>query len=119
MALCRPVPSEDTQWNPSQCFLWIFLSQSPDILYPTNARCHLGKSIIYDTVTNASWAVDVRTHVIVAIIEKLLSEPWPPSEEIGREVPEPVAEDDCIVSRVFCGHLASTIHSYDYPAGML
>ena len=103
MAFCRPVPSEGTQWNPSQCFLRIFCHSSllSDTCTPTYARCHLGKSIIYDTVTNASWAVDIRTHVIVAIIEKLLSKPWPPSQEIGREVPEPIAEDDCIVSRVF------------------
>jgi len=81
-------------------FLRIFCRSFLIHCTPTNVRCHLGKSIIYDTVTNASWAVDVRTHVIVAVIEKLLSEPWPPSQEIGREVPEPVAEDDCIVSRV-------------------
>lgn len=63
-------------------------------------RCHLGKTILYDTVGNSSWSVDVRTHGIVTVIEKVLSDPWPPSAEIGREVPEPVAEDDCIV-RIF------------------
>ena len=57
--------------------------------------CHLGKSIVYDTVSNLSWAVDIRTHTIVNVIEKLLNEPWPPSVEVGREVPEAIAEDDC------------------------
>ena len=57
----------------------------------------MGKSIIYDTVSNLSWSVDVRTHGIVTVIERLLSEPWAPSEEIGREVPEAIAEDDCVV----------------------
>jgi len=57
---------------------------------------------VYDTVTNASWSVDVRTHGIVTVIEKVLSEPWPPSAEIGREVPEPVTEDDCVVSYSSC-----------------
>lgn len=61
------------------------------------SRCHLGTSIIYDTVSNYSWAVDVRTHGIVAVIEKVLSEPWPPSVEIGREVPPEAPEDDCVV----------------------
>lgn len=32
------------------------------------------------------------------VIEKLLSEPWAPSVEIGREVPEAVFDEDCVVS---------------------
>ncbi|KAJ3720828.1 alpha/beta-hydrolase [Lentinula guzmanii] len=64
--------------------------------YAMESRCHLGKSIIYDTVSNSSWSVDVRTHGIVAVIEKVLSDPWPPSVEIGREVPEAIYEEDCV-----------------------
>ena len=33
------------------------------------SRCHLGHSIIYDTVSNKSWGVDIRTHTIVTVIE--------------------------------------------------
>jgi hypothetical protein len=61
-------------------------------------RCHFGKTILYDTVSNLSWAVDIRTHGIIAVIEKILSEPWAPSVEVGREVPEAKPEDDCVVS---------------------
>ena len=43
--------------------------------------------------------MDIRTHGIVNVIERLLAEPWPPSVEIGREVPEAKPEDDCVVSR--------------------
>ncbi|KIK55156.1 hypothetical protein GYMLUDRAFT_48119 [Collybiopsis luxurians FD-317 M1] len=64
--------------------------------YAMESRCHLGKSIIFDTVSNSSWAVDIRTHTIVTVIEKILSDPWPPSVEIGREVPETIVEDDCV-----------------------
>ena len=60
--------------------------------------CHLGKTIIYDTVTNLSWSVDIRTHGIVNVIERILSEPWAPSVEVGREVPLAKAEEDCVVS---------------------
>ncbi|KAG5651296.1 hypothetical protein H0H81_009149 [Sphagnurus paluster] len=67
----------------------------PINLSRTNA-CHLGKTIFYDTVSNLSWTVDIRTHGIVNVIEKLLSEPWGPSVEAGREVPEPKAEVDCV-----------------------
>lgn len=42
--------------------------------------------------------MDIRTHGIVAVIERILSEPWAPSVEIGREVPEAKPEDDCVVS---------------------
>lgn len=60
-------------------------------------RCHLGKVIRYDTVTHLKWSVDVRTHSIVQIIERLLSEDW--TQEEGRVVPEAKADDDdCIVS---------------------
>ncbi|KAK7690450.1 hypothetical protein QCA50_005548 [Cerrena zonata] len=64
--------------------------------YAMESKCHLGKSIVYDTVSNLSWAVDIRTHTIGTVIEKLLTDPWAPSEDLGREVPEPVAEDDCV-----------------------
>ncbi|KAI0359725.1 alpha/beta-hydrolase [Trametes cingulata] len=64
--------------------------------YAMESKCHLGKSIIYDTVSNLSWAVDIRTHTIVNVIEKLLADPWPPSVEIGREVPEAKPEEDCV-----------------------
>ncbi|CCO30398.1 Putative lipase ATG15 [Rhizoctonia solani AG-1 IB] len=47
-----------------------------------NNRCHLGQSIIYDTVTELHWSVDIRTHGIVVIIEQLLAADW--SERIGK-----------------------------------
>jgi len=64
-------------------------------------RCHTGKTIVYDTVSNLSWSVDVRTHPILTVIEKVLSEPWAPSVEMGREVPEATAEEDCVVGNFF------------------
>jgi len=69
--------------------------------YAMESRCHLGKKILYDTVTKWNWSVDVRTHGIIVVIEKILNQDWePPSEEGGqggREVPEPVDEDeDCV-----------------------
>lgn len=54
---------------------------------------------MYDTVTNLSWAVDIRKHGIVNVIEEVLSHPWPPAVEAGREVPEAKPEEDCVVSR--------------------
>ncbi|GLB40238.1 putative lipase (class 3) [Lyophyllum shimeji] len=64
--------------------------------YAMEARCHLGNTIFYDTVSNLGWSVDIRTHGIVTVIEKILSEPWSPSVEAGREVPEPKPEKDCV-----------------------
>lgn len=61
-------------------------------------RCHLGKSIIYDTISNLSWPSDVRTHTIQTVIQRLLNDPWPPALDVGREVPEAIAEEDCVVS---------------------
>lgn len=72
----------------------------------THYRCHLGKSIVYDTVSNLSWSVDVRTHGIVNVIDNILGKPWPPADEVGREVPEPQLEVDCVV-RLLCFCLGS------------
>lgn len=53
-------------------------------------------------MSNLSWGVDLRTHPIANMIEKVLADPWPPAEELGREVPEAVPQDDdCIVSFIF------------------
>ncbi|KAJ6545095.1 alpha/beta-hydrolase [Mycena vulgaris] len=64
--------------------------------YAMESRCHLGTSIVYDTVSNLSWGVDVRLHGIVNVIDKVLSEPWPPAVEVGREVPEAHEQEDCV-----------------------
>ena len=67
--------------------------------YALESRCHQGKTIVYDTVSNLSWSVDLRSHPIVNMIETILADPWPPAEELGREVPEAVPQgDDCVVS---------------------
>ena len=65
--------------------------------YAMESKCHLGRSIVYDTVSNLSWSVDIRTHTIVNVIERLLASPWPPAVEQGREVPEAVPEENCVV----------------------
>jgi len=57
---------------------------------------------VYDTVSNLSWRVDLRSHPISNMIETILADPWPPAEELGREVPEAVPQgDDCVVSFPF------------------
>ncbi|ELU43775.1 lipase [Rhizoctonia solani AG-1 IA] len=50
--------------------------------YAMESRCHLGQSIIYDTVTELHWSADIRTHGIVVVIEQLLAADW--SEQTGK-----------------------------------
>lgn len=38
-------------------------------------------TILYDTVTVKGWAVDIRTHRIGEIINKVLADPWPGTED--------------------------------------
>ncbi|KAI9574040.1 alpha/beta-hydrolase [Boletus coccyginus] len=64
--------------------------------YAMETKCHLGASIVYDTVSNLSWSVDVRKHGIVNVIDNILGEPWPASAEVGREVPVAAPEVDCV-----------------------
>ncbi|KAF8589730.1 alpha/beta-hydrolase [Ramaria rubella] len=74
--------------------------------YAMESRCHMGESIVYDTVTKWRWGVDVRTHPIKVIVEQLLSVDWdkPPSilngnETEGNAVPSAKPEEDCVVSK--------------------
>ncbi|KAG6916910.1 hypothetical protein DXG01_004743 [Tephrocybe rancida] len=62
--------------------------------YALETRCHLGKTIRYDTVTRRKWSVSVSGHGIKFIIDKLLNEDWDP--ESGLEVPVAEAEHDCV-----------------------
>jgi len=77
-------------------------SRFPLLTPDVSTRCHLGQVILYDTVTERGWGVDVRTHSIRMIIEKLLNEDWelPTLDGPGREVPEPGEEKDCVVSAI-------------------
>jgi len=62
--------------------------------FALETRCHLGKSIVYDTVNRLGWKVDVRNHVIKGVIMQVLEaeEEW----EKGRQVPLAREEEDCI-----------------------
>jgi hypothetical protein len=77
------------------------LSSCSTFGFAMESRCHLGKTIVYDTVSNLSWGVDLRSHPIASMIETILADPWPPAEELGREVPEAVPQEDCVVSFSF------------------
>lgn len=95
--------------------------------YALETRCHLGKSIVYDTVSKYDWSVDIRKHpireVILKVIEGEVPEggwdwEWECEESTpgggdgcggkrrrGRAVPVPKPESDCVVStyaKVFC-----------------
>ncbi|KAG6868683.1 hypothetical protein C0993_011913 [Termitomyces sp. T159_Od127] len=63
--------------------------------YALETRCHLGKSIVFDTVGKLGWRVDVRTHIIRHVITKILEIDDIEWEE-GRDVPLARAEEDCV-----------------------
>ena len=72
--------------------------------YALETRCHLGKSIVYDTVGKLGWKVDIRKHVIKEVITHVIEaevEGWEDEEGALREVPEARAEEDCVVRREF------------------
>ena len=82
--------------------------------------CHYGNIIEYDTVTNLSWSVDVRTHAIAQIVDKVLSEPWPAANELGLEVPPSKRQDDCVVSYGVPSRKVELFsHWYGAAAGLL
>ncbi|KAL6305303.1 alpha/beta-hydrolase [Sparassis latifolia] len=68
--------------------------------YALETRCHLGRSIVYDTVGKLGWRVDVATHriaqVITKVIEADLDSGWVGEDGIEREVPIAREEVDCV-----------------------
>ncbi|KAJ6502398.1 alpha/beta-hydrolase [Mycena sanguinolenta] len=63
--------------------------------YALETRCHLGKSIIFDTINKLGWRVDVRKHPIKEIITKVIEAEDVEWEE-GRNVPLARADPDCV-----------------------
>ncbi|KIM87308.1 hypothetical protein PILCRDRAFT_271668 [Piloderma croceum F 1598] len=66
--------------------------------YAMESRCHLGKVILYDTVSKLGWSASARTHGIRMVIDQLLSQDWEPGKDgaEGHQVPEFVEENDCV-----------------------
>ncbi|KAI5124566.1 hypothetical protein M0805_003086 [Coniferiporia weirii] len=63
--------------------------------YALETGCHLGKKIVYDTMTQYGWRADVFKHTIREVITKVLADEreWEP----GRQVPLAQDEDeDCL-----------------------
>lgn len=54
-------------------------------------RCHIGESILYDTVGKKGWSVDVRTHRITEIINRVLNEDWDDSPSDDDQLEEEVS----------------------------
>ena len=72
--------------------------------YALETRCHLGKSIVYDTVGKLGWKVDIRKHVIKEVITHVIEadpeDGWEENEEgVKVEVPVARVEEECVVSR--------------------
>ncbi|KAI8989698.1 alpha/beta-hydrolase [Trametes punicea] len=69
--------------------------------YALETRCHLGKSIVYDTVEKLGWRVDIRKHVIkeviTHVIEADLEDGWEEDADgTWRDVPVARVEEECI-----------------------
>ncbi|PPR01090.1 hypothetical protein CVT26_015996 [Gymnopilus dilepis] len=86
--------------------------------YALETRCHLGQSIVFDTVNKLGWSVDVRKHPIREVVTKVLEGDIDWAEEdiespfnkgkrlwsnlkkhasvSGRRVPMPIIEEDCV-----------------------
>ncbi|KAI8072271.1 Alpha/Beta hydrolase protein [Gongronella butleri] len=57
--------------------------------FAIETRCHTGKTCVWDTVKDKGWRVDIRSHRIGDVIEKILKQP----DEFG--LPECKVEDNC------------------------
>lgn len=55
--------------------------------FALETRCHTGQTIVYDTVNQLNWSVDIRTHSIAQIIERVLKPDWDESAK-SRSAPK-------------------------------
>jgi lipase ATG15 len=60
--------------------------------YALETRCHLGKSIVYDTVAKLGWRVNLANHPIAVIINSVLDKDW----DEDQPVPGAAVEEDCV-----------------------
>lgn len=51
--------------------------------FAMESKCHTGETILYDTVKVKRWSVDLRTHRIEDVIDRVLTDPWPVDDEDG------------------------------------
>ena len=72
---------------------------------PPSRSCHLGQTIVYDTITKLGWGADARSHPIKVLIDGVLKvepekSPWVWVDDQGRtrEVPAPTIDEECYVS---------------------
>ncbi|KAG8993776.1 putative lipase atg15 [Tulasnella sp. JGI-2019a] len=63
--------------------------------YALETRCHLGKTILYDTIGKLGWSASLRSHTIKTIVTKILNEDWEDVAAGGRAVPEAIYEENC------------------------
>lgn len=97
--------------------------------YALESKCHLGQSIIFDTISELGWKSDIRKHIIRAVVTEVLEGdtwwgrvPRPDNDEPSHEsavslftkekgrgerrregqgnVPKPIIESDCVVSKL-------------------
>ncbi|KAF8352170.1 Alpha/Beta hydrolase protein [Amanita rubescens] len=61
--------------------------------YAMETRCHLGKSVVFDTIGKKGWSADIRTHSIKTVIERLLNQDWDLENDLA--IPVAKQEDDC------------------------
>ena len=59
--------------------------------FALETKCHIGQSIVYDTVRYLGWSVGVLSHRMTQVLSELLSEDWAKRVLRGRSVPSSVA----------------------------
>ncbi|KAG8804256.1 putative lipase atg15 [Serendipita sp. 399] len=61
--------------------------------FALEAHCHLGKTIVYDTISKYGWSLSVTHHPIAVMIGKVLADEW---DEDGFAVPQAWPQLDCV-----------------------
>jgi hypothetical protein len=103
-----------------RCHRCLYRTPADACILVVLGSCHFGNIIEYDTVSNLSWSVDVRTHAIAQLVDRVLSEPWAAANKLGLEVPPSKRQDDCVVSFRVPSHKVELFsHGRGAAAGLL
>ena len=74
-------------------------------------KCRTGQTIIYDTVGKLGWGVDIRTHRIAVLIDKLLIPNW--DKDADKDIQGKVYEDGLTAAHEIGPNVATT--SWHWP----
>lgn len=84
--------------------------------FAMESKCHTGQTIVYDAVGKLGWSVDIRTHRIGVVIDKLLVPDWDKKDQMRSTfVPVTTQQSASVTSSVPRTSIADRLYRWRWP----